>query len=129
MVLSKKRRHVGPKRGTSIVTHRREARASALLSHEAVSWGVARASKALKGGRQVGRMPVSQEADRGERAVVLPGCASLVLVHWSGNEAGARKDGSLVQRKPRLTEAFMQDQRNRGEQKWLRKWRNIKQAA
>ena len=77
----------------------------------------------------MGRMQGSQDADRVERSVVLPVCASLLLVHLYGSEAGARKDWSLFQLKQRFTEALMQDQMNRVEQKWLRKWRKIKQAA
>ena len=85
--------------------------------------------KELKGGLHLGRMQVSQDADRVERSVVLPVCAYLLLVHWYGNEEGAHKDWSLFQRKQRVTDALMQDQMNRVEQKWPRKWRKIKQAA
>jgi hypothetical protein len=129
MVLSKTRRNCGPKRVKSIVTNLLDARASVMLSHDAVRWGVARASNERKGGLHVGRRQVSQEADRVERAVVLPVCASLLLVHWYGNEEGACKDWSLFQLKQRCTEAFMQDQMNRVEQKWRRQWRKINHAA
>jgi hypothetical protein len=74
-------------------------------------------------------MQVSQDADRVERSVVWPVCAYLLLVHWYGNEEGARQDWSLFQLKQRFPEAFIQDQMNRVEQKWRRKWRNIKQAV
>ena len=129
IVLSKKRRNFGPKRVKIIVTNRLDASASAILSHYAVRWGVALVSKELKGGLHLGRMQVSQHADRVERSVVLPVCAYLLLVHLYGNEEGAYKDWSLFQLKQRFTEALMQDQMNRVEQKWLRKWRKIKQAA
>jgi hypothetical protein len=86
-------------------------------------------SEELKGGLHLGRMQVSQDADRVERSVVLPVCAYLLLVRLCGNEEGARKDWSLFQLKQRFTEELMQDQVNRVEQKWLRKWRKIKQAA
>ena len=87
------------------------------------------AIKELKGGLHLGRMQVSQDADRVERSVVLPVCAYLLLVHLYGNEEGACKDWSLFQLKQRCTEAFMQDQMNRVEQKWRRKWRKINHAA
>jgi hypothetical protein len=100
-----------------------------ILSHYAVRWGVELAIKKLKGGLHLGRMQVSQDADRVERSIVLPMCAYLSLVHVYGNEEGARKDWSLFQLKQQFTEALMQDQMNRVEQRWLRKWRIIKQAA
>lgn len=129
IVLSKKRRNFGPKRVKIIVTNLLDASASAILSHYAVRWGVELVIKELKGGLHLGRMQVSQDADRVERSVVLPVCAYLLLVHLYGNEEGAHKDWSLFQLKQRFTEALMQDQMNRVEQKWLRKWRKIKQAA
>jgi Transposase DDE domain len=129
IVLSKKRRNFGPKRVKIIVTNLLDASASVILSHYAVRWGVELTIKELKGGLHLGRMQVSQDADRVERSVVLPVCAYLLLVHLYGNEEGARKDWSLFQLKQRFTEALMQDQMNRVEQKWLRKWRKIKQAA
>ena len=92
-------------------------------------WGVERTIKERKGGRHVGRMQVSQEADRVERSVMLPVCAYLLLVRLHGTEEQTRKDWSLFQLKQRFTEAFMQDQVHRVEQKWLRKWRQIRKAA
>jgi hypothetical protein len=85
--------------------------------------------KELKGGRHLGRMQVSQDAERVKRAIVLPVCAYLLLVRLYGTEQGEHKDWSLLQLKQRFVEAFMQDQVQRVEQKWLRKWRKIKLAA
>jgi hypothetical protein len=85
--------------------------------------------KELKGGRHVGRMQVSQEADRVERSVMLPVCAYLLLVRLYGAEEQIGKNWSLFQLKQQCAEAFMQDQVHRVEQKWLRKWRQIRKAA
>ena len=74
-------------------------------------------------------MQVRQDAERVERAVVLPVCAYLVLVRLYGTKEQTCKDRSLFQRKQRFTEACRQDQGQRVEQKWLCKWRKIKQAA
>jgi hypothetical protein len=129
IVLSKKRRNYGPKRVKIIVTNLLDASASAIVSQYAVRWGVELTIKELKGGLHVGRMQVSQDAARVERSVVLPVCAYLLLVHLYGQHEAAPKDWSLFQLKQRFTEAFMQDQVHRVEQKWLRKWRKIKHAA
>jgi hypothetical protein len=129
IVLSKKRRNYGPKRVKIIVTNLQDTSASAILSQYAVRWGVELTIKELKGGLQLGRIQVSQDAERVERSVVLPVCAYLLLVHLYGTEQGERPAWSLFQLKQRGMEAFMQDQVHRVEQKWLRKWRKIKQAA
>ena len=74
-------------------------------------------------------MQVSQDAERVERSIVLPVCAYLLLVRLYGTEQGEHKDWSLFQFKQRFTEELLRDQVNRVEQKWLHKWRKIKQAA
>jgi Transposase DDE domain len=129
IVRSKKRRNFGPKRVKSIVTNLQSASASAIVSQYAVRWAVELTRKELQGGLHVGRMQVSQDAERVERSVMLPVCAYLLVVHLYGTEEQTRKDWSLLQLKQRFTEAFMQDQVHRVEQKWLHKWRKIKQAA
>ncbi len=129
IVLSKKRRNVGPKRVKIIVTNLLEASASAMLSQYAMRWGVELTIKELKGGRHVGRMQVRQDADRGERSVMLPVCAYLLLVRLYGAEEQIGKNWSLFQLKQQCAEAFMQDHVHRVEQKWLRKWRQIRKAA
>jgi hypothetical protein len=85
--------------------------------------------KELKGGLHLGRMQVSQDAERVERSVVLPVCASLLLVHLYGRHQVPSQGGSLFQLKQRFTEALMQDQVNRVEQQWQRKWHEIKDVA
>jgi hypothetical protein len=85
--------------------------------------------KELKGGLHLGRMQVSQDAERVERSVVLPVCAYLLLVHVYGRDQTVSQGWSLFQLKQRFTEALMQDQVNRVEQKWRRKWSEIKDAA
>ena len=129
LVLSKKRRNFGPKRVKIIVTNLLDASASAILSQYAVRWGVELTIKELKGGLHLGRMQVSQDAERVERSIVLPVCAYLLLVRLYGTEQGEHKDWSLFQFKQRFTEELLRDPVNRVEQKWLHKWRKIKQAA
>ena len=83
----------------------------------------------MKGGLHLGRMQVSQDAERVERSVVLPVCAYLLLVHLCGRDQETNQGWSLFQLKQRFTEMLMQDQINRVERKWKRKWNEIKEAA
>jgi hypothetical protein len=129
IVLSKKRRNLGPRRVKIIVTNLLDASASAILNQYAIRWAVELTIKELKGGLHLGCMQVSQDAERVERSIVLPVCAYLLLVHLYGTEQGEHKDWSLFQLKQRFTEAFMQEQVKRVEQKWLRKWRKSKLVA
>src|ERR671914_494103 len=84
IVLSKKRRNLGPNRVKIIVTNRLDVSASAVISQYSVRWQVELMIKELKGGLHLGRMQVSQDAKRVERSVVLPVCAYLLLVHLYG---------------------------------------------
>ena len=129
IMLSKKRRNFGPRRVKIIVTNLLDVSASVILSQYAIRWAVELTIKELKGGLHLGRMQVSQDAERVERSVVLPVCAYLLLVHLYGRDQAADKGGSLFQLKQRFTEALMQDQVHRVERKWQRKWNGIKDAA
>ena len=129
IVLSKKRRNLGPKRVKIIVTNLLGVSASVIMNQYAIRWAVELMIKELKGGLHLGRMQVSQDAERVERSVVLPVCAYLLLVHLYGRDQAEDKGWSLFQLKQRFTEALMQDQVNRVERKWQRKWNGIKDAA
>jgi hypothetical protein len=129
IVLSKKRRNLGPNRVKIIVTNLLDVSASAVISQYSIRWSVELVIKELKGGLHLGRMQVSQDAERVERAVVLPVCAYLLLIHLYGCESAPSQGWSLFQLKQRFTETLMQDQVNRVEQKWQRKWNEIKEAA
>jgi hypothetical protein len=51
------------------------------------------------------------------------------LIHLYGRDQAADKGWSLFQLKQRFTEVLMQDQVNRVEQKWWRKWSQINEVA
>jgi hypothetical protein len=85
--------------------------------------------KELKGGLHLGRMQVSQDAERVERSVILPVCAYLLLIHLYGREPASSQGWSLFQLNQRFTEAVMQDQVKRVEQNWQHKFSKIKEAA
>ena len=89
--------------------------------------------KERNSGLHLGRMQVTNDAERGTRSVVLPVCAYLVVRHlYSGKDGGPAapsQDGSLFRLKQRFTEDVRQEQVQRVEQKWRRKWKHIKEAA
>lgn len=66
---------------------------------------------------------------RVERAVVLPVCAYVLLIHVYDRDQAIGKGWSLFQLKQRFTETLMQDHVNRVDQKWIRKFNKIKEAA
>jgi hypothetical protein len=129
IVLSKKRRNFGPKRVKIIVPNLLDVSASDVVSHYSIRWTVEVVIKELKGGLHLGRMQVSQDAERVERAVVLPVCAYLLFVHLYEHAQAASQGWSLFQLKQRFTVALMQAQVNRVEQQWQRRFNKIKEAA
>ena len=61
--------------------------------------------------------------------MVLLVCAYLLLIQLHGRDQAPSQGWSLLQLKQRFTESLMQDQVNRVEQKWQRKYNEIKAAA
>ena len=129
IVLSKKRRNYGPNRVKIIVTNRLDVSASDVISQYSIRWGVELTIKELKSGLHLGRMQLSQDADRVERSVILPVCAYLLLIYIHGRDQALSQGWSLFQLKLRFAESLMQDQMNRVELKWQRKLNEIKAAA
>ena len=129
IVLSKKRRNYGPNRVKIIVTNRLDVSASDVITQYSIRWSVELVIKELKSGLHLGRMQVSQDAERVERSVILPVCAYLLLIYLHGRNPALSQGWSLFQLKQRFTESLMQDQVNRVEQKWQRKFNEIKAAA
>jgi Transposase DDE domain len=111
------------------VTNRLDVSASDVISQYSLRWGVELTIKELKSGLHLGRMQLSQDADRVERSVILPVCAYLLLIYIHGCDQGLGHGWSLFQLKQRFTESLMQDQVNRVELKWQRKLNEIKAAA
>jgi hypothetical protein len=111
------------------VTNHLDVSESEVISQYAIRWAIELTIKERKSGLHVGRMQVSQDAERVERSVVLPVCAYLLLIHLYGRDQAADKGWSLFQLKQRFTEVLMQDQVNRVEQKWWRKWSQINEVA
>lgn len=129
IVLSKKRRNLGPNRVKIIVSNLLDVSAGAVITQYSIRWCVELVIKELKSGLHVGRMQVSKDAERVERSVVLPVCAYLLLVHLHGRDQALRRGWSLFQLKQRFTEGLMQDQVHRVEQKMQQKCNEIKADA
>jgi transposase len=129
LVLSKKRRHDGPKGVKIIVTNRTEASAGAILSIYAWRWGVEVMLKELKSGLHVGQMQVTKESKRVERSVTLSVLAYLLLVRLYGqNEAGTQA-WSLFKLKERFIGEVAQEAVRRTELKWQRKLKQFRDVA
>ena len=115
------------------MTNLLDASEGTILSHYAWRWGVELTIKELKSGLHLGRMQVTNDAERVTRSVVLPVCAYLVFLHLYSGKDGVKdapsQEGSLFRLKQRFTEDVMQEQVQRVEQKWRRKWKQIKEAA
>jgi hypothetical protein len=64
------------------VTNHLDVSESEVISQYAIRWAIELTIKERKSGLHVGRMQVSQDAERVERSVVLPVCAYLLLIHY-----------------------------------------------
>jgi hypothetical protein len=126
IVLSKKRRHEGPKKTKIIVTNLDGASTTEILSHYARRWGIEVTIKELKGGLHLGRMQVTKEAARVARSVALPVLAYLLLVRLYAKE---EQQFSLFKFKQRLTADVFREQMNRTEGRWKDKLDRYRLAA
>jgi hypothetical protein len=76
MVLSKKRRALGPHQVKIIVSHLLDVSASAVISQDSIRWSVELVIKELKGGLHLERMQVVSE---GQPSAKMP---SELRVRW-----------------------------------------------
>ena len=129
IVLSKTRRHDGPKGVKSIVTNLTEASAGAILSLYAWRWGGEVTIKERTSGVHLGQMQVTTESERVERAVVLSVLAYLLLVRLYGHDEALSKDWSLFKFKEHFSGEVAQDAVLRTEWKWQRKFKQCKEVA
>jgi hypothetical protein len=129
MVLSKKRRHAGPKQVRLFVTNLKDVKARTVLRLYAWGWGVEVTIKELKGGLHLGRMQVTRDADRVARSVALSVCASLLLVRLYGREEASGQPWSLFRLKQRFHADLIREEIDRTERKWKRKLKQYEDAA
>lgn len=129
MVLSKKRRNMGPKQVKIIVTNLTGATAGTILSIYARRWGVALPIKELKSGLHLGRMQVTHDKKRVTRSVALSVLAYLLLVRLYGADEAVMQDWSLFKLKERFIGEVAQDAVQRTERKWQHKLKQFKDVA
>ena len=111
------------------VTDLLEASAGTILSLYARRWGVEVTIKELKSRLSLGQMQVTRDTDRVARSIALPVCAYLLLVRLYGRDDLAAMPWSLFQLKQRFAVDVIQEQVRRTKQKWLRKFRQFKEAS
>lgn len=129
MVLSKKRRNMGPKQVKIIVTNLTGATAGTILSIYARRWGVELTIKELKSGLHLGRMQVTNDKARVTRSVALAVLAYLLLVRLYGSDEAMMQDWSLLKLKERFIGEVAQDAVRRTERKWQHKFNQFKAVA
>jgi hypothetical protein len=129
MVLSKKRRNMGPKQVKIIVTNLTGATAGTILSIYARRWGVELTIKELKSGLHLGRMQVTNDKARVTRSVALSVLAYLLLVRLYGSDEAVMQDWSLFKLKERFIGEVAQDAVRRTERKWQHKLNQFKAVA
>jgi hypothetical protein len=129
MVLSKKRRNAGPNQVRLFVTNLQDVNASTVLSLYAWRWGVEVTIKELKGGLHLGQMQVTRDADRVARSVALSVCAYLLLIRLYGRDEALGQPWSLFRLKQRFQADLMQQEIDRTERKWQRKFKQYEDAA
>jgi hypothetical protein len=129
IVLSKKRRNMGPKQVKMLVTNLTEATAGTILSIYARRWGVELTIQELKSGLHLGRMPVTNDKDRVTRSVALSVLAYLLLVRLYGSDEAVMQDWSLFKLKERFIGEVAQDAVQRTERKWQHKLKQFKDVA
>jgi hypothetical protein len=130
ILLSKRRHNDGPQRIKLIVTNLTEATTTGtILSHSQRRWGVEVAFKELKSGLHLGQMQVTKAPQRGERGLLLPILAYLLLLRLYGRGFSAQHGAWIWQLKRRCTEEVYQEQYDRSEQRWRKKLDQYRAAA
>jgi hypothetical protein len=129
IVLSKRRRHDGPKKVPIIVTNLMEAHAGAILSLYAWRWGVEVTIKERRSGLHLGQMQVTHDKERVTRSVSLPVLASLLVVCLYGREEGSPKAWRLFKLQERFIGELAHEAVQRTERKWQRKFQQCKDVA
>ena len=129
ILLSKRRRNSGPQQVKLIVTNLDSASATQILNTYSRRWSVEVTFKELKSGLHLGQMQVTKEAERVERALLLPVMAYLLLLRLYGGELEERQGVTLFALKERFTAEVWKEQLERSEHKWRKKFDQLRAAA
>jgi Transposase DDE domain len=129
ILLSKRRRNSGPQQVKLIVTNLDSASATQILNTYSRRWSVEVTFKELKSGLHLGQMQVTKEAERVERALLLPVMAYLLLLRLYGGELEEHQGATLFALKERFTAEVWKEQLERSEHKWRKKFDQLRAAA
>jgi len=110
MVLSKKRRNVGPKRTKILVTNLTELTARQVLSIYQRRWPVEILFRELKSGLGLGEHQVTKKIDRIEKSIGIAIIAYLTLIRARRKDIAPGKPWSIFQLKNNFTTALIYNQ-------------------
>src|SRR5262249_13761099 len=126
LVLSKRRFNDPPHKIKLLVTNIKDARTCDILSHFARRWMIEVTFREIKTGLHMGRMQVTKEEQRIQRSVVLPVMAYLLLLRLYGSELEEDQNASLFALKQRFIEEAYQEQFDRTESRFKKKFERLK---
>lgn len=129
ILLSKRRRNDGPKKIKLIVTNLDTKRASEILNLYSRRWSVECTFKELKSGLHWGQMQVTKEKERVKRAMLLPVMSYLLLLRLYGTELSPDQGFTIFQLKRQFCDDVWQEQLDRSDAKWRKKFDEYRMAA
>jgi hypothetical protein len=129
-VLSKGRRHEGPKQTKIVVTNRPEmVPARQIVAMYLRRWSVEPLVNELKGVVGLGQNQVTTQVDRVERSVAVAIMASLLQLRLQAKHMPADRSWSAFQRQRQFTWEVLQAQREHSARQMVRKWLQRGKAA
>ena len=129
IILSKKRRHDGPKATKILVTNLPDVRARQVVDVYRRRWSVERLIKELKGATGLGQHQVTKAPQRVERSVAIAVMAYLMIVKFHAREIPERGAWSLLTLKRSFMWQVAQGQIERSVEKRLQKGLQERKAA
>jgi len=111
------------------VTNLKDASTCSILSHFARRWMIEVTFREIKSGLHMGQMQVTKGERRIQRGVVLPVMAYLLLLRLYGLELEADQSASLFALKQRFIEEVYQEQLDRTESRFKKRFERLKRAA
>ncbi|HEX2244155.1 MAG TPA: transposase [Gammaproteobacteria bacterium] len=129
IILSKKRRHDGPKATKILVTNLPDVTARQVVDVYRRRWAVELLIKELKGATGLGQHQVTKDPQRVERSVAMSVMAYLVIVKFRAQDIPKQGSWSLFTRKQNFTWQLVQGQLERTAEQRLRKALQEREAA
>ena len=129
MILSKQRRHDGPKQPKILVTNLPDVRARQVVDVYRRRWSVELLIKELKGATGLGQHQVTKDPQRVERSVAMAVMAYLTIVKFRAKDIAEQGAWSLFTLKQNFTWELAQGQLERAADQRLRKVLQQRKAA